>query len=128
MPQAPALSFTPLANELRRMNYLPTTIRHSNSLSRLRASPLFPMSCEDVHMDLLTISETTTHYSFKGNRVYFALGDIKDIAWSYEQPIDWIDAIASKAALACRRGCKRVGIVIVEVSCISFYTALPKVG
>jgi len=34
-------------------------------------------------MDLLTLSETATHYPFKGNMVYFSLGDNIDIAWSY---------------------------------------------
>ncbi|MCO7247526.1 DUF427 domain-containing protein [Halomonas sp. Mc5H-6] len=42
---------------------------------------------EDVRMDLLTLFETTAHCPFKGNTVYFSLGDKQDIAWSYVQPI-----------------------------------------
>ncbi|MCO7247534.1 DUF427 domain-containing protein [Halomonas sp. Mc5H-6] len=53
---------------------------------------------EDVRMDLLTLSETTTHCPFKGNTVYFSLGDNKDIAWSYEQPIEEMEAIAGRVA------------------------------
>ncbi|MDR5900372.1 DUF427 domain-containing protein [Halomonas vilamensis] len=49
-------------------------------------------------MDLLTISETTTHCPFKGNTVYFSLGDNKDIAWNYEQPIAGMEAIAGRVA------------------------------
>jgi uncharacterized protein (DUF427 family) len=53
---------------------------------------------EDVRMDLLTTSETTTHCPFKGNTVYFSLGDNKDIAWSYEQTTEGMEAIAGKVA------------------------------
>ncbi|QPL47109.1 DUF427 domain-containing protein [Halomonas sp. A40-4] len=53
---------------------------------------------EDVRMGLLTISETTTHCPFKGHTVYFSLGDNKDIAWSYEQPIEGMEAIADWVA------------------------------
>ena len=53
---------------------------------------------EEVRMDLLTTSDTTTHCPFKGDTVYFSLGDNKDIAWSYEQPIEGLEAIACKVA------------------------------
>lgn len=53
---------------------------------------------EDVRLDLLTISETTTHCPFKGSTVYFSLGENKDIAWSYEQPIEGMEAITGKVA------------------------------
>tara|TARA_R110002012_G_scaffold55315_9_gene141204 strand:- start:5017 stop:5331 length:315 start_codon:yes stop_codon:yes gene_type:complete len=55
---------------------------------------------DDVRMDLLTVSETTTHCPFKGNTVYFSLGDNKDIAWSYEQPIEGMEAIAGRVAFS----------------------------
>lgn len=53
---------------------------------------------DDVRMDLLTLSETTTYCPFKGNTVYFSLGDHKDIAWSYEQPIEGMEAIVGRVA------------------------------
>lgn len=53
---------------------------------------------EDVRMDLLTSSETTTYCPFKGNTVYFSLGDNKNIAWTYEQPIEGMEAIAGRVA------------------------------
>ncbi|MCW4153757.1 DUF427 domain-containing protein [Halomonas sp. 18H] len=53
---------------------------------------------DDVRIDLLTTSETTTYCPFKGNTVYFSLGVHTDIAWSYEQPIEGMEAIAGRVA------------------------------
>ncbi|WP_438455900.1 DUF427 domain-containing protein [Vreelandella venusta] len=53
---------------------------------------------EDVRMDLLTVSETTTYCPFKGSTVYLSLGERRDIAWSYEQPIEGMEAIAGRVA------------------------------
>ena len=53
---------------------------------------------EDVRMDLLTVSETTTYCPFKGHTVYFSLGERPDIAWSYEAPIEEVEAIAGRVA------------------------------
>ncbi|KPQ24772.1 MAG: hypothetical protein HLUCCA13_08220 [Halomonas sp. HL-48] len=53
---------------------------------------------EDVRMDLLTTSETTTHCPFKGDTVYLSLDDQQNIAWSYEQPIEGMEAIAGRVA------------------------------
>ncbi|PCF93877.1 DUF427 domain-containing protein [Vreelandella nigrificans] len=58
--------------------------------------PYFPR--EDVRMDLLTVSETTTYCPFKGHTVYFSLGERRDIAWSYGQPIEGMEAIAGRVA------------------------------
>lgn len=53
---------------------------------------------EDVRMDLLTTSETTTYCPFKGHTVYFSLGESRDVAWSYEEPVEGVEAIASRVA------------------------------
>lgn len=53
---------------------------------------------EDVRMDLLTVSETSTYCPFKGHTVYFSLGERQDIAWSYEEPIEGMEAIAGRVA------------------------------
>lgn len=55
---------------------------------------------EDVRLDLLTVSETTTYCPFKGHTVYFSLGENRDIAWSYEEPIEGMEAIAGKVAFS----------------------------
>ena len=55
---------------------------------------------EDVRIDLLTVSVTTTHCPFKGHTVYFSLGKIRDIAWSYEEPIQGMEAIAGRVAFS----------------------------
>jgi len=53
---------------------------------------------EDVRMDLLTTSETTTYCPFKGHTVYFSLGERRDIVWSYEQSTEGVEAIAGRVA------------------------------
>lgn len=55
---------------------------------------------EDVRMDLLTVSETTTYCPFKGHTVYFSLGESRDIAWSYVETIEGMGAIAGWVAFS----------------------------
>ena len=51
---------------------------------------------EDVDMAKLSISSTVTHCPFKGDSTYYSLLDIDDVAWSYERPIDEMQAIAGR--------------------------------
>ena len=60
--------------------------------------PLHYFPREDVKMDLLTTSETITHCPFKGHTVYFSLGERRDIAWSYEEPVEGMEAITGRVA------------------------------
>ncbi|MFI8749898.1 DUF427 domain-containing protein [Vreelandella lionensis] len=53
---------------------------------------------EDVRVDLLTVSETTTYCPFKGHTVYFSLGERRDIAWSYEEPVEGVESIDKRVA------------------------------
>ena len=53
----------------------------------------------DVDMSKLSVSSTVTHCPFKGDSTYYSLLDIDDVAWSYERPIDEMQAIAGR--LAC---------------------------
>lgn len=55
---------------------------------------------EDVRMNLLTVSETSTYCPFKGHTVYFSLGERRDVAWSYEEPIEGMEAIAGRVAFS----------------------------
>jgi uncharacterized protein (DUF427 family) len=41
---------------------------------------------EDVRMDLLEPSETTSHCPFKGDATYFSAPNAKDAFWVYEDP------------------------------------------
>ena len=41
---------------------------------------------EDVRVDLLTPSETTSHCPFKGDATYFSAPQVKDAFWIYENP------------------------------------------
>jgi uncharacterized protein (DUF427 family) len=46
----------------------------------------FYLPREDVRMDLLEPSETTSHCPFKGDATYFSAPDAKDAFWVYEEP------------------------------------------
>ncbi|MGO2242325.1 MAG: DUF427 domain-containing protein [Halomonas sp.] len=59
-------------------------------------SPRYYFPREDVRLDLLTVSETSTYCPFKGRAVYFSLGETRDIAWSYEEPVEGMEAIAGR--------------------------------
>ena len=43
---------------------------------------------EDVRMDLLAPSTTTSHCPFKGDATYFSADGVPDAFWTYEQPND----------------------------------------
>ncbi len=64
-----------------------------------------------VRMDLLTPSATVTHCPYKGDTVYFDVGDIADAAWSYEDPLPEAAAIR--------------GLVSFEPSRVDVETELP---
>ncbi|MFC2992403.1 DUF427 domain-containing protein [Halomonas tibetensis] len=51
---------------------------------------------DDVRMDLLTPSETVTHCPLKGDASYFSFGERKDVAWSYERPLEELKGIAMR--------------------------------
>jgi uncharacterized protein (DUF427 family) len=55
---------------------------------------------EDVHMELLDATPTETVCPFKGSASYWTVrvGDTehRDVAWSYESPIDGMEAIAGR--------------------------------
>lgn len=57
---------------------------------------------EDVDMAKL-ISSTVTLCPFKGDSTYYSLLDITDVAWSYERPIDEMQAIAGRLAFDARK-------------------------
>lgn len=102
MPNAPRIELHPISQRVQAQVQVDgTLIANSTSTIELRergypARHYFPR--EDVRMDLLTVSETTTFCPFKGHTVYFSLGEIQDIAWSYEQPTEGMEAIAGKVA------------------------------
>ena len=41
---------------------------------------------DDVRMELLTPTDTTSHCPFKGDATYFSAPDAKDAFWVYEHP------------------------------------------
>ncbi|TMU17597.1 DUF427 domain-containing protein [Halomonas sp. ATBC28] len=100
MPQAPRIELHPVSQRVQ-VHVGGKLLADSSQAFELRETgypPRHYFPGEDVRMDLLTTSETTTHCPFKGNTVYFSLGENKDIAWSYEQPIEGMEAIAGRIA------------------------------
>tara|TARA_R110002012_G_C11549626_1_gene602323 strand:+ start:355 stop:675 length:321 start_codon:yes stop_codon:yes gene_type:complete len=53
---------------------------------------------ENVRIDLLTVSETTTYCPFKGHTIYFSFGESQDVAWSNGEPNEEIEALAGRLA------------------------------
>ena len=53
---------------------------------------------EDVRMDLLEPSATTSHCPFKGDASYFSAPGAADAFWTYEEPIDGREDIAGLLA------------------------------
>ncbi|WP_085920482.1 DUF427 domain-containing protein [Halomonas sp. CSM-2] len=101
MPQAPRIELHPV-NQRVQVHVDGNLLADSTQALELRETgypPRHYFPREDVRMDLLTLSETTTHCPFKGTTVYFSLGDNKDIAWSYEEPIESMQSIAGMMAL-----------------------------
>ncbi|SNY96867.1 DUF427 domain-containing protein [Halomonas sp. hl-4] len=102
MPHAPRIELHPV-NQRVQVRVDGKLLADSTQALELRETGYQPRQYfprEDVRMDLLTTSETTTHCPFKGHTVYFSLGDNKDIAWSYEQPIEGMKEIAGRVAFS----------------------------
>ncbi|GAA0323241.1 DUF427 domain-containing protein [Actinoallomurus spadix] len=57
---------------------------------------------EDVKMDLLRSSTTTSHCPFKGDAVYWSVqtedGTVEDAVWSYPEPFARVERIAGLLA------------------------------
>ncbi|MGV2931989.1 DUF427 domain-containing protein [Vreelandella venusta] len=100
MPNSPRIELHPISQRVQAHVDGTLTADSTNTLElRERDYPprhYFPR--EDVRMDLLTVSETTTYCPFKGHTVYFSLAEHRDIAWSYEQPIESMEAIEGRVA------------------------------
>jgi uncharacterized protein (DUF427 family) len=66
-------------------------------------SPLrYYLPAEDVRMDLLTPTATTSHCPFKGDAVYWSAntddGVVQDVVWSYPEPFPQVKEIAGLLA------------------------------
>ncbi|WP_369596873.1 DUF427 domain-containing protein [Halomonas sp. CSM-2] len=77
MPQAPRIELHH-ANQRLQVHVDGKLLADSTQALELRETgypPRHYFPREDVRMDLFTTSETTTYCPFKGNTVYFSLGD-----------------------------------------------------
>lgn len=64
-------------------------------LSERGLPPRLYIPRDDVNMDLLTPSNTTSHCPFKGDARYFNGPGVQDVAWTYDEPIEGRDDITS---------------------------------
>ena len=69
----------------------------------------FYLPRDDVRMDLLEPSETTSHCPFKGDATYFSAPGAKDAFWVYEAPSE-ADALPIAGMLAPWPG--RVEVIV----------------
>ena len=60
--------------------------RRAVELSETGHRTRFYLPREDVRMDLLEPSDTTSHCPFKGDATYFSAPGVSDAFWVYEQP------------------------------------------
>ncbi|MEV5753387.1 DUF427 domain-containing protein [Actinoallomurus sp. NPDC052308] len=62
---------------------------------------------EDVNMELLRPSSTTSHCPFKGDAVYWSVrtddGTAEDVVWSYPEPFPRVERIAGLLAFWAER-------------------------
>jgi uncharacterized protein (DUF427 family) len=60
--------------------------RRATALEETGLPTRYYLPREDVRLDLLTASETTSHCPFKGDATYFSAPGAKDAFWVYEEP------------------------------------------
>jgi uncharacterized protein (DUF427 family) len=60
--------------------------------------PVYYLPRDDVRMDLLAGSSTSSHCPFKGDASYHSLSGAADVAWSYENPYPAMSAIEGRLA------------------------------
>ncbi|AYF34420.1 nucleotidyltransferase domain-containing protein [Vreelandella alkaliphila] len=100
MPNSPRIELHPISQRVQ-AHVDGTLIADSTNTLELRERgypPRHYFPREDVRMNLLTVSKTSTYCPFKGHTVTFSLGERRDVAWSYEQPIEGMEAIAGRVA------------------------------
>ena len=86
------------------------TIADSTRMSLLHEAnhlPVYYFPLEDVRLDLMAKTETSTHCPYKGDASYWSLTlggrNVDDILWSYETPFDEVPELAGLAAFYWRK-------------------------
>ncbi|MFI9593625.1 DUF427 domain-containing protein [Nonomuraea sp. NPDC052265] len=71
-------------------------------LTETGCPPRYYLPPDDVKMDLLRSSTTTSHCPFKGDAVYWSVdtgdGLAEDVVWSYPEPFARVEQIAGRLA------------------------------
>lgn len=71
---------------------------HALELKEGGYPPVFYIPFDDIKMDKLTSSATSTHCPFKGDASYWSAGDVKDVMWAYQPPYDEMSGIRDHGA------------------------------
>ncbi len=86
------------------------TIADSTRMSLLHEAnhlPVYYFPLEDVRLDLMAKTDTSTHCPYKGDASYRSLTlggrNVDDILWSYETPFDEVPELAGLAAFYWRK-------------------------
>ena len=65
-------------------------------------APVYYLPPDDVRRELLRRSDRRTHCPYKGDATYWTLagadGEVENVAWSYEDPLDQVKEIKSHFA------------------------------
>ncbi|UTV87736.1 DUF427 domain-containing protein [Cobetia amphilecti] len=96
----PRITLHPLSSRVRIL-VGKTVIADTGSALELREKgypPRLYLPRADVAIAKLSVSHTVTHCPFKGDSTYYSLPDLPDIAWSYDHPIEEMQAIAGRLA------------------------------
>lgn len=96
----PRITLHPLSSRVRIL-VGETVIADTGNALELREKgypPRLYLPRADVAIAKLSVSHTVTHCPFKGDSTYYSLPDLPDIAWSYDHPIEEMQAIAGRLA------------------------------
>ena len=81
--------------------------RNAHLLHETGHLPVYYFPPEDVRVDVLVPSETSTNCPYKGEANYYScrIGDrvVEDLVWEYREPVDTVRFIAGRLALYWRK-------------------------
>ena len=83
--------------------------------------PVYYLPPRDVDMNQLTQSERTTYCEFKGRAVYWSLPHVRNVAWSYPEPLPGFESLRDYIAFYPSRVDCFVGEERVQAQAGDFY-------
>jgi uncharacterized protein (DUF427 family) len=77
--------------------------RRAHLLHETGHLPVYYFPPDDVRLDLLAPSDTTSQCPYKGEANYYSCGAVEDLVWEYRDPLDSVSFIAGQLALYWRK-------------------------